>query len=245
MTLKVLAPMAGISNARFCLKLIPYGFNMVTLGGYNADTPTVKAAKKIIERGRLEFDFEADELPKVILKEASLIKDKTDVLVSVNLRAVSPDPIIEISKINEVDIVEINAHCRQEELTNIGCGQTLLMDLDRLEDFTREVVKKSDSKVSVKIRGNVPKVDEVEVIKVLDDIGVDYVHLDAMKPGFNSADFKLVNRVSNIIKNATLIGNNSIRDLKSAKRMLDAGADAISIARAAMNGRLSFNLSLL
>ncbi len=40
MILKVLAPMAGISNARFCLKLAPYGFNMVTLGGYNADKPT-------------------------------------------------------------------------------------------------------------------------------------------------------------------------------------------------------------
>jgi len=245
MTLKVLAPMAGISDARFCLKLIPYGFNMVTLGGYNADTPTVKAAKKIIERGRLEFDFEADELPQVIRNEASLIKDKKDVLVSVNLRSVSPDPIIKISKINEIDVVEINAHCRQRELTSIGCGQTLLMDLPRLEDSVKEVVKKSDSKVSVKIRGNVPGVDEVEVFKVLDDIGVDYIHLDAMKPGFDNADFKLIKKASNIIEKATLIGNNSIRDLKSAKRMLNAGADAISIARAAMNGRLSFNLSLL
>ncbi|MDI9623675.1 MAG: tRNA-dihydrouridine synthase [Methanothermobacter sp.] len=237
--------MAGISNARFCLKLIPYGFNMVTLGGYNADKPTVKAAKKIMERGRLEFDFSADELPIIIQKEVSLIKDRTDVMVSVNLRAVTPDPIIEISRINEVDVVEINAHCRQGELTSIGCGQALLMDLERLEDFTREVVRRSDSKVSVKIRGNIPGVDEVEVAKVLDDSGVDYIHLDAMKPGFDCADFKLVNGVSKVIENATLIGNNSIRDLESARRMLKAGADGISIARAAINGKLSFNLSLL
>ena len=245
MILKVLAPMAGISNARFCLKLAPYGFNMVTLGGYNADKPTVRAAKKIIERGRLEFDFSADELPYIIQEEASLIKNKADVMVSVNLRAVSPDPIIEISRIKEVDVVEINAHCRQEELTSIGCGQALLMDFERLEDFTREVVLRSDSKVSVKIRGNVPGVDESEVVKILDNSGVDYIHLDAMKPGFDCADLKLVNRVSKMVKKADLIGNNSIRDLESARRMLKAGADGISIARAAMNGKLPFDLSLL
>ncbi|MBC7118341.1 MAG: tRNA-dihydrouridine synthase, partial [Methanobacteriaceae archaeon] len=175
--------MAGISNARFCLKLIPYGFNMVTLGGYNADKPTVRAAKKIIERGRLEFDFSADELPIIIQEEASLIKNNADVMVSVNLRSVSPDPVIEISRIKEVDVVEINAHCRQEELTSIGCGQALLMNPERLEDFTKEVAKKSDSKVSVKIRGNIPGVDELEIAKVLDNSGVDYIHLDAMKPG--------------------------------------------------------------
>ncbi len=245
MILKVLAPMAGISNARFCLKLIPYGFNMVTLGGYNADKPTVRAAKKIIERGRLEFDFSADELPTIIQEEASLIKNNADVMVSVNLRSVSPDPVIEISRIKEVDVVEINAHCRQEELTSIGCGQALLMNPERLEDFTKEVAKKSDSKVSVKIRGNIPGVDELEIAKVLDNSGVDYIHLDAMKPGFNYADLKLVNRVSKVIEHAALIGNNSIRDLESARRMLNAGADGISIARAAMNGKLSFNLSLL
>ncbi len=243
--LKVLAPMAGISDARFCLKLIPYGFNMVTLGGYNADEQTAKAGKMIIERGRLEFDFEPDELPFHIEREASLIKNKSNILVSVNLRAVSPDPIIEISKIGEIDVVEINAHCRQKEIMDIGCGQALLMDLSNLEDLTREIIEKSDAQVSVKIRANVPGVDEIEVVRLLDEIGVDYIHLDAMKPGLDSADFELVNRVANVIKKATLIGNNSIRDLESAKRMLNVGADGISIARAAMDGRLSFDLSLL
>jgi tRNA-dihydrouridine synthase len=29
----VLAPMAGITNADFAMKLIPYGFDTVTIGG--------------------------------------------------------------------------------------------------------------------------------------------------------------------------------------------------------------------
>ena len=33
--LKVVAPMAGITNAEFLNKVIPYGFNVATLGGYS------------------------------------------------------------------------------------------------------------------------------------------------------------------------------------------------------------------
>ena len=33
----VLAPMAGICNGDFAVKLIPYGFDTVTLGGFNID----------------------------------------------------------------------------------------------------------------------------------------------------------------------------------------------------------------
>ena len=40
-----------------------------------------------------------------------------------------------------------------------------------------------------------------------------------------------------------IIGNNSIRDVESARKMLAAGADGISIARAAIGGTLSFDLT--
>jgi len=72
--------------------------------------------------------------------------------------------------------------------------------------------------------------------------GADYLHLDAMKPGFNSADYDMVK----LIRQETsmfIIGNNSIRDIGSARKMLAAGADGISIARAAIGGTLSFDLS--
>jgi tRNA-dihydrouridine synthase len=40
-----------------------------------------------------------------------------------------------------------------------------------------------------------------------------------------------------------LIGNNSIKDIQSARYMIDAGADGISIARAAIGGKIPFDLS--
>ena len=58
--IKVVAPMAGITDADFLNKVIPYGFDVATLGGYSLDAPTIEASKKIIERGRAEFDFPLD-----------------------------------------------------------------------------------------------------------------------------------------------------------------------------------------
>lgn len=218
---------------------------MVTLGGYNADFPTIQAGHQILSRGRPEFVVEEGNLLPYLEDQVKLIKETGwEGLVSINLRATTPDPLIEISKIGGVDVVEINAHCRQKEITDLGCGQTMLLDPVLLEEFTRDVVKNSKSRVSVKIRANVPGADEVKVAKVIEQSGADYIHIDAMKPGFNSADYQII---SSVKENTSifLIGNNSIKDVASGLKMLVAGADGISIARAAMGGSLNFDLSLI
>ena len=237
----VLAPMAGICDGDFALKLIPYGFDTITLGGFNIDRPTILAGKKIIERGRREFDISMDKIYGFIEAESLKVKEKfPDVNVSVNLRSVNPDSIIEIAKIPSVDIVEINCHCRQEELQSINCGQAMLKR-DDLEDFISSVSNQTSSKVSVKIRGNVEGVDDVAISKMIEDVGCDYLHVDAMNPGVFSADLDLIKRISENT-DIFLIGNNSINSLENGKAMLNAGADGISIARAALKGKLDFNL---
>jgi TIM-barrel protein len=233
--------MAGITNGKFAVKLIPYGFDMVTLGGYNTDSKTIAAGEKIIHRGRSEFDIAKVDLINVIEKETNLIKKEHDVKVSANLRAISPDPIIEISKIKLLDVVEINCHCRQEEILDIGCGQSILKDIDFLVDFIKSIVKKSKSQVSVKMRANVNDVDTLKVAKIIDGLSVHYLHIDAMKPGFNHADLNIISKVANET-NAFLIGNNSITSIEDGIAMINAGADGISIARAVINGKLDFNL---
>ncbi len=234
--------MAGITDGNFCEKMSIFGFDMLTIGGYNIDNETINAGRSIIGRGRPEFDIKEENILFTIEKESSIIKKAWDGKVSVNLRSKSPDPIIEISKINEIDVVEINAHCRQPEITDIGCGQALLYDIEKLYDFTRDVVNKAQSKVSVKIRANIGNVDDIQTSKVIEEAGADYLHVDAMKPGFNHADLNIIKNIKENTK-IFLIGNNSIRDLKSAREMISAGADGISLARAAMNGHIPFDLS--
>ncbi len=236
--------MAGITNGQFCSKMSVYGFDVLTIGGYNADKSAINAGLKIITRGRPEFNINENELYNHIENEIKLIKSHINYngQVSVNIRSSSPKPIIEISKIKELDIIEINAHCRQPELIESGCGQALLQNPEILYNFTSEVVKNCKKKVSVKIRANVSGVDDIAVAKAVNDAGADYIHIDAMKPGHDCADFNVIESIRNNV-DLFIIGNNSIKDLKSARQMFSSGADGISIARAAINGTLPFDLS--
>ena len=91
--MKVVAPMAGITDSKFLNKVIPYGFDVATLGGYSLDTPTIEASRKIIERGRNEFYFPLNEIFTHIENEVKSIKKAhANVKVSTNVRSTSTVP---------------------------------------------------------------------------------------------------------------------------------------------------------
>ena len=240
--LKVVAPMAGITDADFLNKVIPFGFNVATLGGYSLDAPTIEASKKIIERGRKEFDFPLDIIFDHIENEVASIKRlHRDVKVSANVRSTTPQPIIDVGNIKGLDIVEINCHCRQEEILSIGCGQEMLNRSD-LADFISQVVDSVASEVSVKIRANVGGVDTLKIAGLIEDAGADYLHIDAMKKGVFEADWNLLREVCNSSK-IKVIGNNSVNSEENVKKMMDCGVDGFSIARSVISGKLDFNIT--
>lgn len=239
--LKVVAPMAGITDADFLNKVIPLGFDVATLGGYSLDSPTINASKKIIERGRKEFDFPLDEIFTHIENEANFIKSvHSAVKVSANVRATTPQPIIDVGNIESLDIVEINCHCRQKEIVDIGCGQEMLHRED-LGDFISQIVDNVDSEVSVKIRANVEGVDTVEIATLIEDAGADYLHVDAMKKGVFEADWKLLSEICGNV-NLKVIGNNSVNSKENLQKMIGTGVDGFSIARGVISGNLDFNI---
>ena len=240
--LKVVAPMAGITGADFLNKVIPYGFDVATLGGYSLDAPTIEASKKIIARGRKEFDFPLNEIFTHISNEVNSIKEvHSNVKVSANVRSTTPQPIIDVGNIENLDIVEINCHCRQDEILSIGCGQEMLNRPD-LNDFISHVVDNVDSEVSVKIRANVEGVDTLKIAKLIEGAGADYLHIDAMKKGVFEADWELLNKISKDV-NIKVIGNNSVNSLENVKKMKNTGVDGFSIARSVISGKLDFNIS--
>ena len=239
--LKVVAPMAGITDADFLNRVIPLGFDVATLGGYSLDSPTINASKKIIERGRKEFDFPLDEIFTHIENEANFIKSvHSAVKVSANVRATTPQPIIDAGNIESLDIVEINCHCRQKEIVDIGCGQEMLHRED-LGDFISQIVDNVDSEVSVKIRANVEGVDTVEIATLIEDAGADYLHVDAMKKGVFEADWKLLSEICGNV-NLKVIGNNSVNSKENLQKMIGTGVDGFSIARGVISGNLDFNI---
>ena len=240
--LKVVAPMAGITDADFLNKVIPFGFNVATLGGYSLDEPTLEASKNIVERGRKEFVFPLDNIYNHIESEvASIKKAHNNVKVSANVRATTPQPIIDVGKIKGLDIVEFNCHCRQEEILAVGCGQQMLFRSD-LEDFISNIVDNVRCEVSVKIRANVEGTDTLKIAQLIEDAGATYLHVDAMKKGVFDADWELLKEISDN-SGIKVIGNNSVNSEENLKKMIDTGVDGFSIARSVISGNLDFNIT--
>ena len=240
--LKVVAPMAGITDAEFLNNVIPYGFNVATLGGYSLDAPTIEASQKIVERGRNEFVFPLDETFSYIKNEiASIKRIHSDVKVSANVRSTTPQPIIDVGNIKDLDIVEINCHCRQKEILNVGCGQEMLKRAD-LGDFISQVVDNVDCEVSVKIRANVDGVDTLKIACLIEDAGADYLHVDAMKKGVFDADYNLLKNICSNVQ-IKVIGNNSVNSKSNVEKMIETGVSGFSIARGVISGNLGFDIS--
>ncbi len=233
----ILSAMAGITNGNFCKTVAEAGARMVTLGGFNCDKQTIEAGKKIIARGRREFEFEFEEMAEFIQRNVLTAK-KGGALVSVNVRVSTIDSFIEVGKIIEdiADAIELNAHCRQPEIMSIGAGQKLLAKPKHLEAFIKNAKKELKIPIIIKTRANV--VDDLAIAKIIFKAGADGIHIDAMKPGKPYADLEVVSKISSWKKDkkfkTILIGNNSVTDVDKALLMLQSGADAFSIARAAI-----------
>ena len=239
--IKVVAPMAGITDASFLNNVIPYGFDVVTLGGYSLDNPTIEASKKIVERGRVEFIIPQEDVLSHIEGEVNSIKKaNSDVCVSANVRSTITQPIIDVANIKNLDIIEINCHCRQKEIVDVGCGQAMLKS-DTLKQFISEIVDEANCEVSVKIRANVSGIDTLSVVWEIEDAGADYIHIDAMKKGVSEADWELLKKIKNNV-DIKVIGNNSVNSSENLSKMISTGVDGFSIARSIISGKLNFNI---
>lgn len=221
-----LAPMGGITDSQFANEFAKDA-GLVILGGYNLDAATNLAASEMAKRGRKEFIL--DEPLKLIENELRSVK--TESVVGINVRSSTLEPLIEaaIMARNANAIIEIDAHCRQPEMTKIGVGEALLRHLSKLQDTIRKV-KATGAIVSVKVRANV--VDNIKMAKAIEDAGADILHVDAMKKG-SGAEMETIRKIRDATR-LLLIGNNSVTDFDTAKEMFTRGADMVSVGRGVM-----------
>ena len=109
-------------------------------------------------------------------------------------------------------------------------------------NFISEIVDNVKSEVSVKIRANVEGTDTLEISKLIEDAGADYLHVDAMKKGVFEADWELLSEICNNV-NIKVIGNNSVNSRENLEKMVNTGVDGFSIARSVISGNLDFNIA--
>ncbi|MBW9222878.1 hypothetical protein KKP88_00460 [Methanothermococcus sp. SCGC AD-155-K20] len=232
--------MAGITNGDFCKKYRDL-FGIVTIGAYNLDNTTLSASKEIAKRGRREFLHDISKLREVIKREIIEGK-KSNSLVSVNIRFKdfneAEDTIKLIDKYG--DIIEINCHCRQSEITKLGLGQELLKNENNhiLKDFLKGIIE-LDLRIPVflKIRANFIPVDELiynlnKVRKYFDGL-----HVDCFNPGRDYPDLNYLEKIRENFKEKIIVGNNSIKSIGDGKNMLKY-SDMISVARCVLSNNI-------
>lgn len=216
-----LASLSGRSDAAWARRAAEH-VGCAFMGGIALDEPTRAAARAMVERDREEF-LPADP-PAFIDSELAALAD-VDLVSGFNVRATGSDPIAEAAAVcAERDaILEINAHCRQEEMCAAGAGQALLREPERLCEQV-EAAAETGATVSVKLRAEVTGVDLPALSADLDTAGADLLHVDAMDSEAVVADVVAAT-------DAAVIANNEVRDRESVREYLAYGADAVSVGR--------------
>jgi TIM-barrel protein len=216
-----LASLSGESDAAWARRVEDHA-GAAFLGGIAIDEQSRRAARQLAERDREEF-LPPDPMAFIEGELAAL--DDAPIRAAVNVRSGSRAPIREAAEIcREHDaILELNAHCRQDELCAVGCGETLLRDAHRLCEQV-EIAADTGVTVSVKVRAEVEGVSLPDTARWVESAGADIIHVDAM-------DSESVVRDVADATDRFVVANNGVRDGDTAREYLAHGADAVSVGR--------------
>jgi len=218
-----LASLSGQSDAAWAAAASDYA-GAAILGGIALDGPTREAACEMVERDRTEF-LPPD--PFVFLDVQLAALESTPLLGGFNVRASSAPPIREAARICDSygALVEINAHCRQDEMCAAGAGESLLRDPARLCAQVR-AASETSATVSVKVRTELDGVDLPAVAARVVEAGADILHVDAM-----DSEQVIAEVVEAVDSKTFVIANNGVRDRETVREYLEYGADAVSVGR--------------
>ncbi|WP_128223709.1 tRNA-dihydrouridine synthase [Halobacteriaceae archaeon SHR40] len=216
-----LASLSGEADAEWARAGAAYA-GAAFLGGIALDEGTRSAARAMVDRDRTEF-LPSD--PIAFIDDQLDALTDVDILPGFNVRTATLDPLARAARVCESHdaILEINAHCRQDEMCGVGAGESLLTDADRL---CEQVQTASDggATVSAKLRAEVPGVDLPALAPRLEAAGADVLHVDAMDS--ESVIGAIVDATS-----IPVIANNEVRDRNSVREYLSYGAAAVSVGR--------------
>ncbi|WP_232702451.1 tRNA-dihydrouridine synthase [Halobacterium wangiae] len=192
------------------------------LGGIAIDEPTREAARSMVDRDREEF---LPDDPVAFVDDQLTELDDTFLRAGMNVRTTSVEPLREVAAVCAAHdaMLEVNAHCRQDEMCAAGAGETLLRETDRL---CEQVGAASDTgaDVSVKVRAEVDGVHLPTLAKAVERAGADAIHVDAMDS----------RRVVRDVVDATdlfVVANNGVRTREDVFEYFSYGADAVSVGR--------------
>jgi nifR3 family TIM-barrel protein len=167
--------------------------------------------------------------------------------IGIQITGSNPKDIERIIPIlKKYDLVDINAGCPSERITENESGSCLLNSPRKIEEMIK-ILKKNNITTTVKIRLGFKKNNALEIAKMAEKAGADAItlHPRLATEGYNiPADWKEIAKVKETLK-IPVIGCGDVLSPEKAKEMLETtGCDAVMIARGAIGDPLIFKRTL-
>ncbi len=215
-----LAPLAGLTDLPFRSVVKKFGVDVTVseMISSNALAYNSKKTFKMLEKSPLESPYSI----QIAGSDEEIIKRAVDI----------------INKQDGVDIIDLNCGCPVPKVVNNLQGSALLTDLKKMGKAIETIKKYSNKKyTSVKIRLGFDKKNHIEIAKVCEESGADFiaVHGRTRAGKFKApVDYDAIAEVKEAVK-IPVIANGDIDSKEKAKWVLEhTKCDGIMIGRAAV-----------
>ena len=223
----VLAPMAGITSAGYRKYLNTFGVDLCV-------------TEMVSDMGLIYQNKET---------EAYVRYEKDGVITGVQLFGSNPENLKKATEIalklnDNIDFIDVNMGCPVPKVTKTGAGSSLMLHPKLAGEIIKAIKEVTDKPVTAKIRLGYNEVNFKEVIKELENSGVDAIGIHARTRKELYAGEPHFDLLKGLRKemNVPLIVSGNIYSLDDAINALNiTGADAVMVARGGVGNPFLIN----
>jgi tRNA-dihydrouridine synthase B len=225
--LYVLAPLAGFTDLPFRSVVKKFGADLTVseMLSSNALAHNSQKTLRMIEKSPLEDPYSV----QIAGADVETVRQAVELL----------------NEQDGIDVIDLNCGCPVPKVVGHGSGSSLLLNLPLMGDIIKTIKKTSNkSMTSVKIRLGFEKKNHIEIAKVVEDSGADFlaVHGRTRAGKFKSeVDYDAIKEIKESVS-IPVIANGDIDSYEKAKWVLEhTGADGVMIGRGAVGAPWIFH----
>ena len=225
--LYVLAPLAGFTDLPFRSVVKKFGADLTVseMLSSNALAHGSEKTLHMLEKSPLEDPYSV----QIAGADVDIVKRAVEIL----------------NEQEGIDIIDLNCGCPVPKVVGHGSGSSLLLNLPLMGEIIKTIKETSNKELtSVKIRLGFEEKNHVDIAKVVEDSGADFlaVHGRTRAGKFKAAvDYDAIAEIKKSV-NIPVIANGDIDSYEKAKWVLEhTGADGVMIGRGAVGAPWIFH----